>query len=75
MVKISPSNTTLAHSLISIISDEKVDSVIEDLVEQAYRLGINGVPFFDVDDTYAFSGAQPPEIITQVLQRVEKEKR
>jgi predicted DsbA family dithiol-disulfide isomerase len=44
-------------------------------VEQAYRLGIQGVPFFVIDDTYAFSGAQPPEVITQILQRVEKEKK
>lgn len=114
-------NTTLAHCLLALTPEGKVDQVIDDLyaayfehgqdigdlefllrvgeshgmdsqtlreqmldaqthagvlqeVEQAYRLGINGVPFFVIDDKYAFSGAQPPEIITQILQRVEMEK-
>lgn len=35
--------------------------------------GINGVPFFIFNDKYAFSGAQPPEIILQVLSRVAEE--
>ena len=36
---------------------------------QAARYGINGVPFFVADGKYAVSGAQPPEVLVQLLQR------
>jgi len=32
--------------------------------------GIKGVPFFVIDGKYAFSGAQPPEVIQSFLARV-----
>lgn len=41
-------------------------------VDQAYRMGIRSVPFFLVNHKYAFVGAQPPEVITQILEGVEK---
>ena len=33
----------------------------------------NAVPFFVIDQKYGFSGAQPPEVIAQILERVQKE--
>ena len=39
-----------------------------DADEQAARsLGISGVPFFVIDRRYGVSGAQPPEVMAQVL--------
>jgi predicted DsbA family dithiol-disulfide isomerase len=35
----------------------------------AARYGITGVPFFVADGKYAVSGAQPPEVLLQLLQR------
>ena len=32
-------------------------------------IGITGVPFFVADGKYAVSGAQPPEVLLQLLQR------
>ncbi len=40
--------------------------------EQAHRLGINGVPFFVVNHSLAFSGAQPPHIILDVLRQAQR---
>ncbi|MBF6174385.1 DsbA family oxidoreductase [Nocardia blacklockiae] len=37
--------------------------------EQAARFGARGVPFFVFDRRYGVSGAQPPEVFTQVLER------
>ena len=37
--------------------------------EEARRLRITGVPFFVVDRTYGVSGAQPVEVLLQVLER------
>ena len=35
--------------------------------QQAARYGISGVPFFVADGKYAVSGAQPPEVLLQLL--------
>ena len=43
---------------------------VVDAVARAQRLGISGVPFFVVDGRYAFSGAQPPHLIRELLERV-----
>lgn len=44
---------------------------VQSAVESARRLGISGVPFFVINDKYAFSGAQPPAMIKRVLEQVE----
>jgi predicted DsbA family dithiol-disulfide isomerase len=50
-------------------SDEGLNEVEEE--EQAGRsLGIDGVPFFLLADKYGVSGAQPPEVLVQVIERV-----
>lgn len=36
---------------------------------QAHELGVTGVPFFVIDRRYGLSGAQPPEVLVQVLER------
>jgi len=33
----------------------------------AHRLGVNGVPCFLIDGELALQGAQPPEILTRLL--------
>lgn len=42
-------------------------------VEFARQVGISGVPFFIFNDKYAFSGAQPPASIRQVMEQVTAE--
>lgn len=55
------------------MKDLRVQSRVWADVNQAYKLGIGGVPFFVIDQKYAFSGAQPSEVITQILERIKKE--
>jgi predicted DsbA family dithiol-disulfide isomerase len=43
-------------------------------VRQAAELGINGVPFFVIDDTYGVSGAQSSELFAEVLTQISAEK-
>lgn len=43
--------------------------------EDARRLGATGVPFFVFDGRYAVGGAQPPEVMLQVLERCWEERR
>jgi predicted DsbA family dithiol-disulfide isomerase len=42
-------------------------------IERARRLGIQGVPFFVVNDKYGISGAQPVEVFTQALEQAWRE--
>ena len=37
--------------------------------QEARRLGVDGVPFFVVDRRYAVSGAQPPDVLLELLER------
>ncbi|MGH2613914.1 MAG: DsbA family oxidoreductase [Thermomicrobiales bacterium] len=37
--------------------------------ENAYRLGVSGVPFFVFDNRYALSGAQPPQTILAAMRQ------
>ena len=41
-------------------------------VQQAYQLGVTGVPFYVINQKYAFSGAQPPEAIINLFQQIQQ---
>jgi len=51
-----------------LASDQFADPVRRD-IDQARRMGINGVPFFVFDHKYAVSGAQETTIFVQALQQ------
>src|SRR3954447_21548298 len=55
-----------AHAVLA--SDAYADEVRAD-EQQAAQLRISGVPFFVVDGKYGVSGAQPAEVLRQVLDR------
>jgi len=54
-------------------TDAHVDAVRAD-EQQAVAYGITGVPFFVVDGKYGVSGAQPADVLLQVLQRAYDER-
>jgi predicted DsbA family dithiol-disulfide isomerase len=54
--------------LRSLSTDVYLDAVRADM-DRAQAYGIRGVPFFVVDDRYGISGANPPEVFTEVLER------
>lgn len=49
-------------------SDAYADEVRKDIAD-AEKLGIDGVPFFLMDGKYAVSGAQPPAVFLQALEK------
>lgn len=51
---------------------EEVRRQVEAEAQQSLQMGIRGVPFFIVNEKYAFSGAQLPEVITNVLHEVQE---
>jgi predicted DsbA family dithiol-disulfide isomerase len=55
-------------------SDAYVQDVYDDQ-QEAYSIGVQGVPFFVFNDKYAVSGAQPPHVFAQVLDKVWEEEK
>jgi predicted DsbA family dithiol-disulfide isomerase len=55
-----------------LASDEDRSHIVE-LDENMRRIGISGVPCFIVEDSYAISGAQSPEIFHQIFDLVRQE--
>ena len=43
-------------------------------VQQAYQIGISGVPTYVIDDRYALVGAQPYEVFKDALQQIMTQK-
>jgi len=56
-----------------LASDAYADEVRADEAD-AHRLGATGVPFFVFDGRYAVGGAQPPDVLLEVLQRCWQER-
>ena len=46
---------------------------VQDDIQQARSLGIQGVPFFVIENTWGVSGAQPAELFTQALEQAWRE--
>jgi predicted DsbA family dithiol-disulfide isomerase len=59
-----------AAKLRPLLEGDAARSEVEDDVERARQAGISGVPFFIINDRYAFSGAHPPETILRVMRQV-----
>jgi predicted DsbA family dithiol-disulfide isomerase len=57
-----------------LASDRYVDEVRADEIE-AREIGVQGVPFFVFDRRYAVSGAQPSDVLLDVLERTWADRR
>jgi predicted DsbA family dithiol-disulfide isomerase len=52
----------------ALTNDEYAYKVKQD-IQEARSIGASGVPFFVFNRKYAISGAQPPEVFLQTLQK------
>lgn len=59
----------------TMLSSDRLQAEVRADEERGQRLGVTGVPFFVVDDRYGVSGAQPSEVLLQVMQRAWTEAR
>ncbi|WP_301108535.1 DsbA family oxidoreductase [Sporosarcina sp.] len=53
-------------------SDDFAEQVQED-IDEAREIGVQGVPFFVINRKYAISGAQPTEAFVEALEKIAKE--
>jgi predicted DsbA family dithiol-disulfide isomerase len=54
-----------------LASDADKDTVIAE-IDAAQQMGVSGVPFFIVDQKYAISGAQTPDVLIAALRDIAK---
>lgn len=59
-----------ADEVQALLATDQHASAVRDDEQTASRLGIHGVPCFVIDQRYAVSGAQSPEALLQVLNKV-----
>ena len=57
------------------LRSRKMEPEVRGMILQAQQAGVQGVPFFIIDDTLAVSGAQPVEVFLQAFQQVKDARR
>ena len=60
-------------AFLAALNDEQYDAQVEADVEQAYYYGLTGVPALIFGERYLVSGAQPYEVLRQVVEKIETE--
>lgn len=50
-------------------TDEKYAQLVKNDIQEAQQIGVSGVPFFVIDRKYAVSGAQPPQVFLETLEK------
>lgn len=55
--------------LKTAFTDEKYAFFIKQDIHEAQQIGVQGVPFFVLDRKYAVSGAQPPQLFLESLEK------
>ena len=59
--------------LLAYLASDQDRSQIQSEDEQARQLGVTGVPCYVIEDQYAVSGAQSPEVFVQIIDLVRQE--
>jgi predicted DsbA family dithiol-disulfide isomerase len=57
-------------ALLAALGDPVYDAQVQADIELAQAYGLNGVPALVFDNRYAVSGAQPAEVLRQVVQQI-----
>lgn len=73
IVRISEEIGLDGDAVRSVVENEENTDKIQQDISQAQQLGVQGVPFFLVNDKYSISGAQPVELFQQALNQIWQE--
>ncbi|CAM4333133.1 DsbA family oxidoreductase [Lacicoccus alkaliphilus] len=57
----------------SIVENKDHTAKVQQDISEAQQLGVQGVPFFLINDKYSISGAQPVELFRQALNQISQE--
>src|SRR5699024_2805588 len=70
IVRISEEIGLNGEEVRGVVENDKNTDKIEQDIDQAQQLGVQGVPFFLVNDKYSISGAQLVELFQQALHQI-----
>ena len=62
-----------SEEALKILESDKYGDEVRKDEESASKLRISGVPYFVFNNKYSVSGAQPPELFLELLEKVKKE--
>lgn len=62
-----------SKNVIEVLSSNKYSENVRNDENTAAKLGIRGVPYFIFNDKYVVSGAQPPQVFLEILEKISKE--
>ncbi|MBB4010402.1 DsbA family oxidoreductase [Allorhizobium taibaishanense] len=58
----------------TLLAGDADKDLILDEIDAAQKMGVNGVPFFIIDQKYAVSGAQPSDVLANAFREIAAEK-
>ena len=61
------------EAFLAALHNDDYEAQVEADIEQAYQYGLTGVPALIFNNRYLVSGAQPYEVLRQVVEKVEAE--
>ncbi|MEY8561104.1 DsbA family oxidoreductase [Jeotgalicoccus halotolerans] len=70
LVRLSESVGLDGDTVRGIINSDQYKQDVNVDISQASQLGVQGVPFFLVNDKYSISGAQPVELFEEALEKI-----
>lgn len=62
-----------SNKALSILESDQYAKDVRKDEETASKLGISGVPYFVINNKYVVSGAQPPELFLEALEKAREE--
>ena len=60
-------------AFLAALDNREYEDAVDADIERAYQYGLNGVPALVFNNKYLVSGAQPYEVLRQVVEKVEAE--
>ena len=58
-----------------MLEENRYEEEVKKDQDHAYKIGVQGVPFFVFNKKYGVSGAQSPDVFKQVLEKVWEEEK
>src|SRR6266700_734634 len=69
LVKLATEVGIDAEEARTVLASDRYAHEVRADIQRARRLGVQGVPFFAIDEKYGVSGAQPAEVLKEVLEQ------
>jgi predicted DsbA family dithiol-disulfide isomerase len=69
LVKLASEVGLDADEVRAVLASDAYANEVRADIQKARRLGIQGVPFFAIDEKYGVSGAQPSDVLKEVLEQ------